>query len=89
MRRLRTKAIKPVAAKPSKADAKYDDKLTYDEKVLETLRDVYEKCSEARKTFILDVDKAATKAKQEEEEQKAKVKAKKKKEEKAKSRKEK
>jgi hypothetical protein len=56
LRRLRSHAIDPIAARPSRLRDDYDRNLTYDEKIQNTLRDVYEECTKARKQFIRKVD---------------------------------
>lgn len=66
LRRLRSRATEVVADRPSKAKREYSDRLTYDQKVQETLRDVYERCAKARRDFIRDVDEAVAVAKDKE-----------------------
>lgn len=56
LRQLRTRAIEAVCDRPSKASREYRDGETYDEKVRQTLRDVYDQCAKARKAFIREFD---------------------------------
>ena len=54
IRRLRSKVIEPVVEKPSRATKMYDEELTYDKKVRETLQDAFKKVEKARRAYLKD-----------------------------------